>query len=306
MLEINNRYVLNLSIVIPTYNRPEILQKTLQSISLQQHQPYEIIIIDGSKDFEKSTSSMWPNLSSIIVHEKAIELGAAKQRNQGIALANTDIIGFFDDDIILEKDCIKILWDGLQKHQNCGGINAVITNQSYHNLGSISKMFYRLLGGDTSKSLAGKCIGPAICFLPSLETKVEYAEVDWLNLGCTFYRKDALPKPVFDHHFVGYSLMEDLALSLRVGQNWKLITASQAHIYHDSQPSEGKSNIFINSEMELVNRFYIMKHIRNQTGLKDYVKLFLQQLFSAVSSKKILSIKYLKGKYSALKKIQKI
>lgn len=298
--------IIKVSIIIPTLNREEILKKTLNSITNQDTQPAEIIIIDGSVNFNKINQSDFQNLESNIIHQKAIELGAAKQRNQGIALAITNIIGFFDDDIILEKDCIKNLWEGIQKHPNCGGANAVITNQSYHPLGKFSKIFYSLMGADTSRSLAGKCIGPAICFLPSLESKEEYLNVDWLNLGCTLYRKEALPIPVFDKHFTGYSLMEDLALSLRVRKNWGLLTISKAKIYHDSQPSEGKNNAFINSEMDLVNRFYIMKYILEQHTLKDCCKLFFQQLFSAVASKKIISTSYFKGKISAIKKIKTI
>lgn len=298
--------IVNISVIIPTLNRAHVLNNTIDSISRQNIQPFEIIIIDGSSNFEKLSKSDFIGLRSDIIHHQATELGAAKQRNQGIILARTSIIGFFDDDILLEKDCIANLYTGLQENPSCGGINAVITNQSYHSLGRISKLFYRMMGADTSQSLAGKCIGPAINFLTDSVAKDDFTSVDWLNTGCTLYRKEALPNPVFDKHFTGYSLMEDLALSLRVAKNWKLLNSTNSRIYHDSQPSEGKDNIMINAEMELVNRFYIMKHILNKNNLKDYFQLFLQQLFGGITSKKILSIKYLKGKISALKKIKSI
>lgn len=298
--------IVNISIIIPTYNRGPVLARTLSSIALQDVQPLEIIIIDGSTNYDLINKSSFPTLKSNIVQHKADELGAAKQRNQGIEFAKTNIIGFFDDDIILEAHCIKNLWLGLQKHSNCGGINAVITNQSYHPLGRLSRIFYKIMGADTKHSLAGKCIGPAINFLPELKSTQDLILVDWLNTTCTLYRKEALPEPVFDEHFTGYSLMEDLALSLRVGKNWQLLNANKARIYHDSQPSEGKNNLFINSEMDLVNRFYIMKYILDQRKKSIYFKLFLQQLFGAVASKNILSSSYMKGKYSALKKMRSI
>lgn len=298
--------IVNVSVIIPTYNRAQILRNTLNSISKQKTQPEEIIIIDGSVVFTKIIKDVFPNLISNLIHKKANELGAAKQRNQGIALAKNDIIAFFDDDILLEEDCILNLWNGMQRNELCGGINAVITNQSYHQLGLISKLFYRLLGANTNKSLAGKCIGAAVNFLPELDTKEDIAEVDWLNTGCTLYKKDALPNPVFDKHFTGYSLMEDLALSLKVSKKWKLYSASNARIFHDIQPSLERDNVFINAEMDLVNRYYILKHILNKTSLKDNLQLLMQQLFAAVTSKKIFSLKYLRGKYAAIKKIRKI
>ena len=73
---------------------------------MQNCQPFEVIIIDGSSAYKLIEESSVPNLKSKIVYQRAIELGAAKQRNQGIALANMDVIGFFDDDIILEKDIL--------------------------------------------------------------------------------------------------------------------------------------------------------------------------------------------------------
>ena len=42
----------------------------------------------------------------------------------------------------------------------------------------------------------------------------EVASVEWLNTTCTIYRGEALPSPPFCNQFTGYSLMEDLALSL--------------------------------------------------------------------------------------------
>lgn len=298
--------IVDISIIIPTLNRKDILTTTLNSLAEQSLQPSEIIIIDGSAIFERLARNNFPSLKSEIIHESAFALGAARQRNQGIGLASTKIIGFLDDDIILEQNCIANLWEGLRKNPRCGGINAIITNQSYHPLGPISKTFYKLIGANTSISLAGRCIGPVINFLPALNHHDHFIPVDWLNTTCTLYRKEALPQPVFDEHFTGYSLMEDLALSLRVAQNWQLLTANNARIYHDSQPSEGKNNLFLNAEMDLVNRFYIMKYILNKTSLKDYSQLLLQQLFAGIASKKILSRNYIKGKISALKKIKSI
>jgi len=56
------------------------------------------------------------------------------------------------------------------------------------------------------------------------------------------YRREAIPSPPFPEHFSGYSMMEDLTLSLVVGRKWKLANARTARIYHDSQPGTHKSN----------------------------------------------------------------
>ena len=294
------------SAIIPTLNREEILFRTLQSFAKQDCQPKEIIIVDASPSISCKKYVNIEQLKSKIIHVKAIEVGAAKQRNQAIKLSNYDVIGFFDDDILFEADCIKTLWNTLNSDNKCGGVNSVITNQTYHSPGVVSSFFYNLMGADTSQSLAGKCIGPAINFWPDANSEKIISKVDWLFSGCTLYKKLALPSPVFDEHFIGYSLMEDLALSLRVGKNWTLLNNSKARIYHDSQPGNEKDNIAIIAEMDLINRYYIMKNILMKTSVKDKLLLLLQQMFGAVSSKKIFSKHYLGGKYSALKKIRSI
>jgi len=108
----------------------------------------------------------------------------------------------------------------MQSDAGIGGVNAMITNQQYHTPGRVSRIMYRLMHGKKSASYAGKCIGPASNLLPQdIDSLPEYQPVEWLNTTCTLYRKEALPQPAFHSHFTGYSLMEDVSLSLTVAKN---------------------------------------------------------------------------------------
>jgi glycosyltransferase involved in cell wall biosynthesis len=298
-----------ISLIIPTLDRKEALHRTIESISLQEYQPDEILIIDASARFTNESytfKQLLPNLKSNILHVAAPQKGSAKQRNYGIEMAKNEIIGFADDDILLEPKCIENLYRGLIGTQRCGGINAVISNQSFHPLGTISKMVYRAMGINIDQPLYGKCVGPVITFLPAYLQEVDVVKVDWLNTTCTLYRKEALPNPVFDEHFTGYSLMEDLALSLRVGKNWILLNSPSAVIYHDTQPGEEKNNLLIMGEMDLVNRYYIMKYILHHNSFKYKLQLLLQQVFSGLATKQIFKPRYWKAKMSALQKIRSL
>jgi hypothetical protein len=110
----------------------------------------------------------------------------------------------------------------------------------------------------------------------------EVVPVDWLNLGATIYRREALPEPPFDSVFAGYSMMEDLALSLRVAKKWRLANVRTARIFHDSQPNAHKANVSAMAAMELVNRHYVMTKVLERTGLLDYVRLFLWEAFNVI------------------------
>jgi glycosyltransferase involved in cell wall biosynthesis len=294
---------LPMSLVIPTRNRSVVLRRTLESIAAQSAQPAEIIVVDASDETDTQTSDSYvPLLPGNIVWLHASVAGAAGQRNQGISACRHSLIGFFDDDILLEPECISRMWKALQSDSQLGGVNAMIINQRYQPPGIASRWLFRTLNGRSEESYAGKLIGPAVNLLPEDRDDLpEVVAVDWLNTTCVLYRGEALPKPAFPSHFFGYSLMEDVALSSMVGRHWKLANARTARIVHDSQPGQDKQDIAVISRMELVNRHYVMTTVLQRRRLSDYAKLALWECFllltGAVQTRGGLSFwQLLKGK----------
>jgi len=278
--------LLDLSAILPTRNRHISLKRMFESLLRQTVQPAEIIIVDASvtNETEQLCYSFDSEFAGRIIYRKATEMGAATQRNQAMAHASQRVIWLLEDDVILEMDCLANLWEALENDPQLGGVSAMITNQRYISPGRLSRSLFRILHGQCAKSYAGKCIGPAFNILPEDHPELpEVVEVEWLNAGCTLYRREALPQPLFDRHFTGYSLMEDLALSLRVGEEWKLANARTARIFHDSQPADYKRDHAALAKMELVNRHYVMTQIMKRRGLNYYSKLALLELFGIVT-----------------------
>lgn len=279
--------ILPISTLLPTRNRVVSLRKMLNSLAEQSVQPEEIIIIDASENQEtkKLCISTIPDLKSKLVYYQAQEKGAAIQRNQAIKYATQDWIWFIEDDIIFEPNCLQKLWQALENNHKLGGVNAMITNQKYSPPGKISSYLFKFLHGRYETSYAGKCIGPALNLLPEDNPNLpEVVAVEWLNTTCVLYRREALPQPIFSSFFTGYSLLEDVTLSLTVGKQWQLANARTAKIFHDSQPGEHKNNPTILAQMDLVNRHYVMTQILEQKTLQDYLKLIILQLFGIAAS----------------------
>jgi glycosyltransferase involved in cell wall biosynthesis len=276
------------AIVIATRNRRPALRQTLESLAAQSVQPAELVIVDGSDD---AASRSWcegesiPGLGSAVSWHAAELTGAAIQRNQGVRYCAQPVVGFMDDDILFEPLCFARLWRALHSDPRLGGVNAMITNQQYQAPGRISRIMFRLMAGRVESSYAGRVLGPAVNLLPEDRDDLpDVVPVEWLNTTCTLYRRDALPNPPFTSQFTGYSLMEDLALSLIVGRRWQLANARTARIYHDSQPGSHKSDPAALSRMQLVNRHYVMTKVLERTRFSDYLKLVLFELFSLASS----------------------
>jgi GT2 family glycosyltransferase len=226
-----------------------------------------------------------PGLRSVVSWCRADVPGAATQRNQGVRASSQAVMGFMDDDILFEPLCFARLWSALKSDPRLGGVNAMITNQRYQTPGRISRLVFRLMDGRAERSYAGRVLGPAVNLLPEDSDDLpEVVPVEWLNTTCTLYRRQALPDPPFPDHFTGYSLMEDLTLSLTVGKRWKLANARTARIYHDSQPGKHKSDPALLAEMQLINRHFVMTRILGRDRFSDYLKLVLFEFFSMASS----------------------
>ena len=279
--------VLPISVIIPTRNRSVPLARMLESLAKQSAQPIEMIVVDASTDgaTEQICRQGIAGLSTQIIYCSAAQIGAAVQRNQAIAHATQSTILFCDDDVLFEPECILRLWQALQQAPDLAGVNAMITNQCYLPPGRWSRSLFQFLHGKKQPSYAGLCIGPGLNLLPEDRDDLpEVVPVEWLNTTCVLYRRQALPNPPFPSHFTGYSLMEDVTLSLIVGRTWKLANARTARIFHDSQPGQHKNNPAVLAEMELINRHYVMTHILNQQQIADYCKLAVLQSFGLIAA----------------------
>ena len=87
---------MNISVIIPTYNRKETLKRAIQSVLIQSYTPYEIIVIDdGSNDGTKEwLKDNFPNVKYIY----QMNSGVSSARNKGIKFARGDWIALLDSD----------------------------------------------------------------------------------------------------------------------------------------------------------------------------------------------------------------
>ncbi len=106
------RAIPNLSLVIPTLKRKELLGKLLSSLAAQQVEKgtFEVIVVDNSLDGDDATRELCQQvqLSTVLdvhyVHHP--EPGPNEARNCGARHAQADWIGFIDDDETLPQDWV--------------------------------------------------------------------------------------------------------------------------------------------------------------------------------------------------------
>lgn len=97
-----------ISIIIPTYNRPERLKSCLEAISELDYpaEKFEVIVVDdGSQTPVDKIVAPFQNVK-LFVHSNA---GPAKTRNRGAREASGDYLAFTDDDCRPAPDWLKQL-----------------------------------------------------------------------------------------------------------------------------------------------------------------------------------------------------
>lgn len=106
-----------ISVVIPTYNRPNLIGKSLKSVLDQTIRDLEIIVIDGSTN-DETKKEIWKFKDNRVKYSKIKNVSAANSRNVGIDEAKSDLITFNDDDDIWCNYKIEKQLDIFKKRSN--------------------------------------------------------------------------------------------------------------------------------------------------------------------------------------------
>lgn len=102
-----------LSIIIPTHNRHELLQKAINSALDQSIEDIEIIVVDDGSREPAASSSQDPRVS---FYRHSSPKGASAARNQGIKLASSIYTCFLDDDDTLHPAYAATMLDFMESY----------------------------------------------------------------------------------------------------------------------------------------------------------------------------------------------
>ena len=81
-----------ISVIIPTYNREQFLEKAIDSVLRQTISGFELIVVDdGSED---NTAALVNNYNADIVYIRQKNKGPAAARNSGIRAARYNLLAF--------------------------------------------------------------------------------------------------------------------------------------------------------------------------------------------------------------------
>lgn len=109
------------SIVIPTKNRHDSLQRLLASIARQNYPKLEVIVVDDGSETPVDVSTL--NLPDIHLIRNEESGGLCFARNRGIEKVDGKFIIFLDDDAEFEsQDTISRAINAVMKNPDCGAL----------------------------------------------------------------------------------------------------------------------------------------------------------------------------------------
>ncbi len=105
----------DISVIIPTYNRVEFVQKAVESVLNQTHKDFELIIVDdGSEDNTKEIISSFHD--ERIKYYYQFNRGPGPARNEGIKKSSGKYLAFLDSDDVWVSEKLETQLNEMKKH----------------------------------------------------------------------------------------------------------------------------------------------------------------------------------------------
>ncbi len=262
-----------ISLILPTFNRGEIMERTVESFAAcAQRVSAEIIIVDdGSSDDTPARLKRLASKHAIIRYERVPNAGPARARNLAASTARGDVLLFVGDDVAPIDD--RFIENHLVAHRRIASASvAVLGKITWPNMNDFPTSFVMFhVQGDGQQQFGYKYLEP-------------YASYDWRF----FYSSNASVKRTIigdwmrDGYDPDFSLaaFEDPELGLRLtkkfralGDDFKVLYIPTATLEHYHQ-YDVESFIRRQSSCGMMARVFLDKHpeMVRELGLSELAR----------------------------------
>jgi GT2 family glycosyltransferase len=118
------------SVILLSYNRPELLRHALDSLAAQTCPPFEIVVVDNHSSRSADVAWVVEQFPLVKMIQNSVNLGYAAGMNLGIKEATGQYTYLTEDDIVLDKDCLRQLVEYLEEHRETALASAVMYNEA--------------------------------------------------------------------------------------------------------------------------------------------------------------------------------
>lgn len=259
------------TVSICTYKRAASTKRLLDCLPDQADKPTQLIIVDASDDAEteqmvKSRNDHDQLADRVLYVRVGGKLrGLTRQRNFSMKWVQTDLVVFFDDDVVLDNFCLREMARPFRQHDDIVGVGAFTDNHNPRpnllwRVRAALKIVPDLRPGSYSQS------GMSIPWF--VEASGDLIEGDWLPGYGMMWRTAHGRDLGFCEAFDSYAQSEDLDFALRMRQRGRVVMAGPARLQHLPDPA-GRPNHFRLGYMAIRNRYEIYRRIYRQRSWGD-------------------------------------
>ena len=245
---------MKISVVIPTYNREKHLNNCLLSLLKQTKKPFEIIIIENSEKpyaekIIKNLNGQFKKQNVFLYYFRNSINSGALARNLGASKAKGDLVGFLDDDVLLDTNYYEEIEKVFINHPNALGVHGYnkLTNEAYIDMKN--SFFYNLLHEcykffmiSSYYEEAKSRVLPSLCVTnPIPVTFKTIVQCEWVSTCAGVFSKKVFQNFQFDNQFMKYSWNEYLDFSYSIfKENKKSLFVTPHAKYVDVATSDGR------------------------------------------------------------------
>ncbi len=190
---------MDISVVVPTFNRREIVSRTLNTLFAQDFPAsrYEIIVVDGSTDGTAAAlKSLTPRCRLRVIEQE--NRGPSAARNTGYRAAQAPLVLFLDDDMFCDPGLVVAHVAAHKDHDRCVAFGALF------------------LSDDSPPSIAAECFNReigAFHLRQRSDPSAKWQESDCVFANASLSRELLERLGGFDEKF---RMREDLELGVRL------------------------------------------------------------------------------------------
>jgi GT2 family glycosyltransferase len=268
-----------ISVIVPTIGRPESLEALLESLRTQTRRPDQVLVADASDNdrvMRLVAEARWRAAGLAIEHLRVTPPNAVGQREAAIARATGEVLLLLDDDVVLERDCVRSLEGALDQSPQAAAAVADMNNETWPDATPAWRWYLTTLLGMRNGEWHGRVVGPLLRFgYPPHPS--EMLPMEWFSTSNTMVRRSAFDAAGgFSTFFLHRSTMnEDVDLSIKIARHGAIVVCPQARLAHHHHPS-GRVSVFAAAEDDLYNRYLILRRTlgRSRTSAFGSVTIF--------------------------------
>ncbi|MBX6332129.1 MAG: glycosyltransferase family 2 protein [Gemmatimonadaceae bacterium] len=273
----NHELLTGLTVVVCTYRRAPSVRRFLDSLAGQERQPERLVIVDASPDdaTEREVRAWDVAAATGPAEVRYLRVtgalrGLTRQRNTALHLVDTDLVAFFDDDVVLLPHCLARM-EAVHREAplRVAGVGAFAHEEAVRPWALWRVRRALRVVPDLEP---GRYHGAGISIPWEFHhpTRAPVAG-DWLPGYAMMWRTAVVRAVGFNAAFAGYAQGEDLDLSVRARRHGALIMAGDARVRHLHEAA-GRPDAFRIGYMAIANRYQIHRRAQDVVRRRDTVR----------------------------------